>query len=93
MKYVSVIQNGKIQTSGLPQNTYTFENDLELVQIIEKFIDDDVAFVDSISGWHPVAILENLIDRQLLTRNFKAITWSGPNECRVYDVTDSVTHF
>jgi len=86
MKYVSMIQNGRIETSGLPINTYTFENDSELVQIVEELIENDVAFVDSISGWHPVAILENLIDKQLLTKNFKAITWTGPNKYRIYDV-------
>jgi hypothetical protein len=85
MKYVSLIQSGKIVTS-VAQETRHYADQAELIQEVETLIREGFAFVDQPGGWPPAAILKDLHEKRLLKRAFIAITWRAPNDFRTYEI-------
>jgi hypothetical protein len=87
IKYVTSISDNKLKTSGILGKTYIFNGEEELLDLVNKFIDEGYPFASEISGWPPSAILEELQLKGLLTKPFKAITWTNPSNYRVFEIT------
>ncbi len=83
MKYVSLIQDGRIRTSEATASPREFTNDVELASVVAQLIDDGFAFLDTPAGWPPAEILRELNAKGILKRSFNAITWTGPEVFRV----------
>jgi hypothetical protein len=90
MKYVSLIQNGRVHTSGEQVSRFEFTNDVELASVVARLIDDGFAFVDEPAGWPPAEVLRELIEKGILNRSFKAVTWTGPGMFRIEEVAAPV---
>lgn len=86
MKYVSLIQNGRVQTSGEKVSRFEFINDAELASVVARLIDEGFAFVDEPAGWPPAEVLRELNEKGILNRSFKAVTWTGPGLFRLDEV-------
>lgn len=86
MKYVSLIQNGRVQTSGEKVSRFEFTNDAELASVVARLIDEGFAFVDEPAGWPPAEVLRELNEKGILNRSFKAVTWTGPGLFRLDEV-------
>ncbi len=86
MKYVSLIQDGRVRTSEDTALSREFANDVELASVVARLIDDGFAFLDEPAGWPPAEILRDLNAKGMLKRSFKAITWTGPG---VFGVTEN----
>lgn len=86
MKYVSLIQNGRIQTSAPSNLACSYANDKELADLVSSLIDEGFAFVDEPAGWPPAAILQSLQEQGLLKRAFTSVTWSSPESYLTYEV-------
>ena len=87
--YISKIQDGRIETSGLSGSTFKYKNESDLVQIVEGLIDNDVPFVYDSTDSSPVAVLQGLIEKSLLSKNFKAIAWyEDPDDYQIYDMSE-----
>lgn len=86
IKYVTQIQNNKVITSGIFGKSYKYSDDSELAEIVDRLIDEGFCFVDEPAGWPPAAVLKTLQEKKLLNKSFTAITWSGPNQYRTYQV-------
>jgi len=84
--YVTQIQNNKVTTSGIFAKSYKYSDDPELAQIVDRLIDEGFCFVDEPAGWPPAAVLKTLQEKKLLNKSFTAISWSGPNQYRTYQV-------
>ena len=90
MKYVSLIQNGRVHTSGEQVSQFEFTNDVELASVVARLIDEGFAFVDEPAGWPPAEVLRELNEKGILNRSFKAVTWTGPGMFRIEEVVAPV---
>ena len=85
IKYVTQIINGKVSVSD-HELSLPYSTDEELEDIVNCLIEKGYAFTDEPAGWPPAAIVQSLKDKGLVQRSFTAITWSGPNDYRTYEV-------
>ena len=85
IKYVTQIINGKVSVSE-QDSSLPYSSDEELVGIVIGLIEKGYAFTDEPAGWPPAAIVQNLKNKGLVQRPFTAITWSGPDDYRTYEV-------
>ena len=79
-RYVTNIDNGRISTSEFFGKTWKYSDESELIEVIQKLIELNYAFVYQPGGWPPAAILEDLQERGLLDKEFTAITWTGKGQ-------------
>lgn len=86
MKYVSLIQDGSIETSEPSRVTCRYSSDQELADLVSSLIDEGFFFVDEPAGWPPAAIAQLLQEKGLLNREFTAVTWQSPGSYRTYQV-------
>lgn len=84
--YISKILIGRIVTSGMSGTIFKYQSDSDLVGIVEGLIDNDVPFFYESEGSSPVAVLQSLIEKKLLTKTFKAISWIDPDDYQIYDM-------
>jgi hypothetical protein len=85
IKHVSKIQDGKISVSDR-DNDLRYRNETEILDLIEGLIEDGYAFTDEPAGWSPSAVLQDMKAKGIFNKAFTAITWSGPNDHRVFKV-------
>lgn len=85
IKHVTQILNGEIHVSD-NGDTIHFGSDQELADLVVALIEQGYAFTDAPAGWPPAAIVQGLKERGMVHRSFIAITWSGPNDYRTYEV-------
>lgn len=85
MKYITLIQNGRISTSESNEVRH-YSNEHELAKLISDFIDEGFLFTDEPTGWPPAAIAQSLQEKGLLKKSFTAITWKSQQEYRTYQV-------
>jgi hypothetical protein len=83
---VQLIQDGRIETSGLFDPTLRYADDYGLVAEVENLIAKGYAFVHAHGGWPPAAVLADLQERRLLTMPFVAITWTAPGKFEIFRV-------
>lgn len=86
MKYITLIQNGRIITSESHEANHHYANDYELAKLISDLIDEGFLFTDEPAGWPPAAIAKSLQEKGLLEKSFTAITWQSQQEYRTYQV-------
>ncbi|TFW17256.1 hypothetical protein [Duganella callida] len=86
MKYVSLIQNGRMHTSGAHVSSFEFTNDMDLAALASRLIDEGFAFVDEPAGWPPAEVLRDLNSKGILNRSFNPISWTSPEVFHVYEV-------
>ncbi len=86
LRYVSNIQDGIITTSDVPVKQFYYRHDGELVALVSRLIEQGYSFVDAPAGWPPASVLQRLQDKGELDVPFTAITWSGPEQYRTYQV-------
>ncbi|MFI0474062.1 hypothetical protein ACGLWX_15215 [Halomonas sp. HMF6819] len=86
LKYVTLIQNGTIQTADTPSRCIAYQDNIELVEWVKQLLEEGYAFVDTPSGWPPAAVLQALQESGEMDVPFTAITWSGPGKYRTYRV-------
>lgn len=85
IKYVTQILNGKVVLSDQIASMH-YSTEEELAILVTDLIAKGYAFTDEPSGWTPAAIVQRLKDKELITQSFIAITWSGPNVYRTFEV-------
>lgn len=86
MKYVSLIQDGRVQTSDASVSWGEYTSDAELASVVTRLIDEGFAFADAPAGWPPTEVLRELNAQGILNRSFKAVTWTSPGVFRIDDV-------
>lgn len=89
LRYVTLIQDGKITLSDDTFQDITYADDEQLIAAVTSLIADGFSFVDEPSGWPPAAILKELQKQDKLQTSFTAITWLGADQPQIYVVEKS----